>query len=222
MRSFFAAQDTKGSDSAWQDQRSFGAKASFFRDDTDHYIPNVHEIHHEVQGKQAKKLDSGTKKSVNATLDMHAHHNFMRQDSMKGKRGNAAAARLQQDHISDTHQALGTLSPTDPARPCPRAWHMQHVSTDSACCISHAVQGKKPTRAPFLPKHSQRTRREITIMKTPTIFVSTAITTPTTTNIPTTMMNGIVQVLIIEVLRSRAIFCSSKATHSGRWQASAF
>jgi hypothetical protein len=59
-------------------------------------------------------------------------------------------------------------------------------------------------------------------MKTPTIFVSTAITTPTTTNIPTTMMNGIVQVLIIEVLRSRAIFCSSKATHSGRWQASAF
>lgn len=150
LRSFFAAQDAKGLNSACQHERRLVGKDFFFRDDTDHYIPNVHEFHREVQVKQTKKLDSGTKKSVNATLDMHAHHNFMRQDSMKGKRGNAAAARLQQDHISDSHSSLGTSLDSRPltrARPCPRAWHMQHVSTDSACCISHARCREENLRA---------------------------------------------------------------------------
>jgi hypothetical protein len=212
LRSFFAAQDAKGGKSAWQDQLSRGPKDFFFRDDTDHYIPNVHEIHREIINKQAKKLDSGTKKSVNATLDKHAHHNFMRQDSMKGKRGNAAAARLQQDHISDSHQALGKyakLSHTDARTPVSACLaHAARFNRLNMLYLARAEQGRKPTRAQFLPKHSPRkvrTRREITIMQTPRRGV-TAITTPTITNIPTTMMNGIAQAHIIEVLRTRAIF----------------
>ena len=111
---YFAAEDAKqGKGRSWQDQDSL--KEAFYKDHASgDYLPKSREIHETAATKHSKKLESGTKKGVDTMLDRHGHHAFMRQNSVKGKRGNAAAARLQQDHISDNYSALGKCATPSP------------------------------------------------------------------------------------------------------------
>lgn len=104
---FFAAEDAKqGKDSSWQEQDSL--KEVHYKD-FDH-LPTSKGIHQAAVAKYSKKLESGTKKSVDTMLDRHGHHEFMRQNSVKGKRGSAAGARLQQDNT----ETLGKCTSPSP------------------------------------------------------------------------------------------------------------
>ena len=83
LRTLFDERDAKQGEGqgGWRDQPSI--KEILYTDlldtrDEIHAVP--------AAARQTKKLNRGTRKSVNAMLDQHGHHAFMRQDSVKGRR----------------------------------------------------------------------------------------------------------------------------------------